>query len=78
MNYTIEEEKELNNQLKKWQNKQLRAVRRNNFDNVCENMNDIDMSIWEIIARAKSHKDISPIVWNHAERVIDKYYKLAR
>lgn len=78
MNYTIEEERELNNQLKKWQDKQLRAVRRNNFDNACKNMRDADRSIWEIIARAKSYKDISPFVWGQAECVIDKYYKLAR
>ena len=43
--YTIEEERELNNQLKKWQDKQLRAVRRKNFDNVCENMYDADRSV---------------------------------
>lgn len=41
-------------------------------------MCDIDRSIWEIIARAKSHKDIGFFVWDQAERVIDKYYKLAR
>ena len=76
--YTIEEEKEFNNQLKKWQNKQLRAVRRKNFDNASEKMHDADRSVWEIIAKAKSHKDVSPFVWDHAERIIDKYYKLAR
>ena len=78
MKYTEQEEKELNKQLKKWQEKQLKAVRKNNFDYACERMNDIDRSIWEMVAKAETYKDISWIVWQNAERVIDKYYKLAR
>ena len=70
MRYTEQEEKELNKKLKKWQEKQLKAVRKKNFDYACEQMNDIDRSIWEIIAKAESHKDVSWIVWEQAERVI--------
>lgn len=78
MKYTEQEEKELNKQLKKWQDKQLKAVRRNNFDYACEKMLDADRSVWQIIASAKSYKDVNWIVWEQAERVIDKYYKLAK
>ncbi len=78
MKYTEQEEKELNKQLKKWQEKQLKAVRRNNFDYACEKMHDTERNIWEIIAKAETHKDVSWLVWEQAERVIDKYYKLAK
>lgn len=78
MGYTDQEEKELNKQLKKWQDKQLKAVRRKNFDYACEKMFDADRSVWQIIASAKSHKDVNWIVWEQAERVIDKYYKMSR
>lgn len=78
MKYTKQEENELNKQLKKWQEKQLKAVRRDNFDYACEKMFDTDRSVWQIIANAKSYKDVSWFVWEQAERVIDKYYKLAR
>lgn len=78
MKYTEQEEKELNKQLKKWQDKQLKAVRRNNFDYACEKMLNADRSVWQIIASAKSYKDVNWIVWEQAERVIDKYYKMSR
>ena len=78
MKYTEQEEKELNKQLKKWQEKQLKAVRKNNFDYACERMSDIDRAIWEKVAKAETHKDVSWIVWEQAERVITKYYKLAQ
>lgn len=41
-------------------------------------MGEIDRIIWEIVATAESYKDINWIVWNEAEKVIDKYCKLAR
>lgn len=78
MEYTKKEEKELNDQLKKWQDKQIKAVRRKNFDYACERMHPGDMSVWKIIANAKSYKDVSVSAWDQAERVIEKYYKLAR
>lgn len=78
MKYTEQEEKELNKQLKIWQNKQLKAVKGNKFDSACEKMHDAEISIWEIVAKAESHKDVSWLVWENAERVIDKYYKLSR
>lgn len=78
MKYTEQEEKELNKQLKMWQNKQLKAAKGNNFDSACEKMHDAELSVWEIVAKAESYKDVSWGVWENAERVIDKYYKLSR
>lgn len=78
MTYTEQEEKELNRQLRRWQKRQLTAVRQNNIDQAFDEMSDIDRAIWEKIAKAESHKDVNWIVWNEAERVITKYCKLAR
>lgn len=77
MAYTKTEDNELNKQLLKWQKKQLSAVRGNNIDNAFAKMNDIDRSVWGQIAKAKCHNDVNYLVWDMAENVIDKYYKLA-
>lgn len=77
-NYTEQEEKELNQQLARWQKRQLTAVRHNNIDKSFESMSDIDSGVWEKIAKAVTHKDVNWLVWDNAERVIDKYCKLAR
>lgn len=74
---TLAEEKKLNIQLQKWQARQLQAVKRNYIDYAYEKMTEIDRSVWEIVARAKSYKDVNWLVWRNAEKVIDKYYKLA-
>jgi hypothetical protein len=76
--YTEQEEKELNRQLERWQKKQLAAVKRNNIDKAYELMSGIERGVWERIANAKTHKDVNWLVWEHAEAVIEKYYKLAR
>lgn len=76
--YTKQEEKEFNKQLKRWQEKQLTAVRQRNIDEAYDSMNEIDSRIWEVIANAESYKDVNWIVWDQAERVITKYCKLAR
>lgn len=78
MAYTRQEDTELNNQLMRWQKRQLIAVKKNNIDTVFEKMNDIERAVWENIAKAKSHKDVNYLVWNMAEKVISKYCKLAR
>lgn len=78
MHYTEQEVKELNQQLKRWQKRQLTAVRQDNIDRAFEKMSEIDRSIWKIIANAESHKDVNWLVWGEAERVITKYCKLAR
>lgn len=80
MAYTRQEDKEteLNNQLVRWQKRQLTAVRQNNIDTAFEKMNDIERAIWENIAKATTYKEVSYVVWNMAEKVISKYCKLAR
>lgn len=75
--YTKQEEIELNKQLKKWQEKQLKAVRKNNWERAANQMTEIDRRIWEVVANAETHKDVNYIVWDNAQRVIDKYFKLA-
>lgn len=78
MGYTEQEEKEFNHELKKWQEKQLRAVQKEkNIDKAYEYMSEIDRRVWEIIANAETHKDVNWIVWNMAENVIEKYCKIA-
>ena len=78
VNYTEQEEKELNQQLTRWQKRQLTAVKGNNIDKAFESMGEIDRAVWEKIANAKYHKDVNYLVWNNAERIIDKYCKMAR
>lgn len=77
-NYTEQEEKELNHQLRRWKKQQLTAVRQDKIDIAFESMTEIDRAIWEMIARADSHKDVNWLVWDNAERVISKYCKMAR
>lgn len=77
-NYTEQEDKDLNQQLKRWKQRQLTAVKGNKVDKAFELMNDIDRAVWEKIANAESHKDVNWLVWDNAERVITKYCKLAR
>lgn len=72
------ETKELNKQLKRWQKRQLTAVRQNNTDEAFDRMTEIDRSIWKQIANAKSHKDVNWLAWDNAEHIITKYCKLAR
>jgi len=78
MAYTEQEQIELNQQLKRWQKRQLTAVRQNNIDRAFEVMNEIDRAVWERVAKAESHKDVSVLVWDMAEKIISKYCKLAR
>ncbi|MBC8580852.1 hypothetical protein [Zhenhengia yiwuensis] len=78
MTYTEQEEKELNQKLKRWQKRQLTAVRQNNIDRAYASMTDIDRSVWERIASAETYKDVNWLIWQQAERVISKYCNLAR
>lgn len=78
MAYTVEEEKELNKQLRRWKKRQLTAVRQINIDGAFEKMSEAERATWEQIARAESYKEVSNGAWMFAECVIDKYCKLAR
>ena len=55
MTYTEQEEKELNQKLKRWQKRQLTAVRQNNIDRAYASMTEIDRSVWERIANAETY-----------------------
>lgn len=76
--YTEQENKELNEQLTRWQKRQLTAVKRKNIDVAFEQMSDWEHSVWTRIATAKTHKDVNGYVWNLAEHIISKYCKLAK
>ena len=69
-NYTPQEEKELNAQLKKWQNRAKRLILNNYYDSAAEYLNDNDYSVLRQITNAESHKDL----WNSGmiERTLDK------
>ncbi len=60
--YTVEEEKELNSILKKWQNRAKRLILSNYYDSVT--LNDLKHTILEQLTNAESHKDINYYLWN--------------
>ena len=76
--YNEEEERKFNNQLRRWQKRQMTAVKNHNIDKAYAKMNDIDRAIWEKVANAETYKDVNWIVWYNAENVISKYCKLAQ
>lgn len=78
MTYTEQEVKELNQQLARWKKRQLTAVRQNNVDRAYAQIHEIDRAVWEKVAKAETYKDVNPIVWEMAEKVISKYCKLSR
>lgn len=75
--YTQQEEKELNAQLRKWQNRAKRLILNGYYDSAAEQLNENDISILTRITNAESHKDINPYLWNSGmiERVLDKVAK---
>lgn len=76
--YTLDEEKALNAELRRWQRKQLNAVKQIYFDCACNKMTDIDRATWRLIANAKSYKDVNWLCWQIADEIIDKYCLMAR
>lgn len=78
MAYTKLEEKELNQQLTRWKKRQLTAVKGNHIDEAFEKMNEYERSVWTIIAKAETYREVSIGAWDMAENVISKYCKLAR
>lgn len=78
MAYTVQEQKDLEQQLNRWKKSQLTAVRKNNIDRAFEKMNEIERAVWEQIARAESYKDVSIGAWEMAYKVIPKFCTLAR
>lgn len=72
--YTPQEEKELNAELRKWQNRAKRLIASAYYDSAAEELSDNDISILTRVTNAESHKDITSYLWNSGmiERVLDK------
>lgn len=72
--YTTQEEKELNAELRKWQNRAKRLTASVYYDSVANDLSDDDTSILTRVTNAESYKDINPYLWNcgEIERVLDK------
>ncbi len=75
--YTKQEEKELNAELRKWQNRAKRLIGSVYYDSIAEELNDTDISILTRVTNAKSHYDITTYLWNSGiiESVLDKVAK---
>lgn len=74
VHYTEQEEKELNAELKKWQNRAKRLILSDYYDSAAEKLSEIDFTVLQKITNAESHEDISYFLWNSGmiERVLDK------
>lgn len=72
--YTEEEERELNNQLKKWQRRAKRLILSDYYDTVADSLNELNYTVLKAVTNAKSHKDINYYLWNSGmiERTLDK------
>ena len=72
--YTPQEEKELNEQLKKWQNRAKRLILHDYYDVIAESLTENDFSILRQITNAESYKDVNTYLWNSGliERTLDK------
>lgn len=71
--YTPQEEKELNAELKKWQNRAKRLIASAYYDTAANELSDNDTLILTRVTNAKTHRDINPYLWNSGmiERVLD-------
>lgn len=61
---TEEEEKELNNQLKKWQRRAKRLILSDYYDTVAESLSELNYTALKAVTNAESHKDINYALWN--------------
>lgn len=62
--YTEEEERELNNQLKKWKRRAKRLILSDYYDTVAESLNELNYIALKAVTNAESHKDINYVLWN--------------
>lgn len=60
--YTVEEEKELNKQLKQWKNRAKRLILSDYYDSI--ELGSIDYSILKQVTNADSYKDVNFYLWN--------------
>lgn len=72
--YTQEEEREFNEQLRKWQARAKRLILSNYYDSAAERLSDLDFTILQEITNAENYKDINSYLWNSGmiERTLDK------
>lgn len=60
--YIVEEEKELNKQLKQWKNRAKRLILSDYYDSI--ELGSIDYSILKQVTNANTYKDINTYLWN--------------
>lgn len=61
--YTVEQDKELNSELLRLQNRAKRLILSDYYDHV--HLNDLQYSILLKITNAETHNDINPYLWNN-------------
>lgn len=61
--YSVEEEKEFNQDLKKFKNRAKKLISDDYYDSI--QISEIEYSVLKIITNAETHKDISPCLWNN-------------
>lgn len=73
MKYTEQEEKELNKQLKKWQNKARKLILDDYYDTAANCMNELNHSILRQVTNAETHRDVNTHLWNSGaiEKTLD-------
>lgn len=67
MSYTLEEEKELNQQLSMYQSKFKRFINGEKWDSIAERLSPSIMSIITLIMNATSYKDVNWLVMRNAQ-----------
>ena len=76
-NYTEQEEKELNSQLRKWQRRAKRLILSDYYDTAAKSLSDLNYTALKAVTNAKTHKDISYYLWNSVliESTLDRIAK---
>jgi len=69
-NYTPEEQRELNQELKEWQEKLSKYILSDKWDRIVEQLSDIELNQIQLVTRADSFKDVNWLVWNNMDSVI--------
>lgn len=69
-NYTPEEQKELNQELKEWQEKLSKYILSDKWDRIVEQLSEIELNQIQLVTRADSFKDVNWLVWNNMGSVL--------
>lgn len=66
-------DKELNKQLKEWQDTYSKMILSNKWDcYIAEELTDLEISMIQAITTAKKYGDVNTIIWNNTDWLIDK------